>query len=1095
MVPAAVLFLLMLLTNVTPGWAETDGLPFRFELNRGQADSSVKYIAHAAGFTAGLNEKAVTLNLRHPVHMRFIGANPDVIITPQAEMALVSHYYRGESSSWHTDIKNYERLLYRDVYPGIDAVFRGDGRILEFDFLVHPGSNPDSIALDFSGQQDVTLDEDGVLILKTQDGDVHLHAPRIHQENNQERRPVAGRFVKKGDRFGFQLADYDKSQMLVIDPALTFSTYDQLGGNETPTGITVDAVRNIYVSYYTFDAADENELQFFLHKIPHDGSQGYITNIWVFRTNTSANALTVDAAGNAYVAGMADNTPPGPPTVPTINAIQPNDAGGIDAFVVKLDPTGKILFSTYLGGSGDESASAIGLDGAGGFWVAGTTTSTDFPIRNAFQSTNAGGRDLFLTRFNTSGTEILYSTFFGGNADDTIKRLLIDAGGNVFLAGETVSSTFTGISESLQSSTPECTDTSNGGVARPCVRIFLSKLNPGGTAVLQSVALKLTGGDNILNGFARAPDGSLFIVRAANVGTASTTYFVEKFNTALGLIDSKQIFATVNDIAVDTSGSVYLTGSVVPSDVNGVQLAQFPIVNSFKPTTTDADLFVMKLPPNGGFPVYSTLLSATTTGASLEPNGSGEAGDVITTDAQNRAYVVGISTGFDFPTTDGSRGGVPNRVSDFDPVVFVLDTNVPHSTTLYTRLEEWNPFIAYTGTWFPNASPNSGHSGGAAKLALDAGSKFSVSFTGAGELKWFGCKDEWAGIARVFLDGTLRATVDTYSAPGSCRQLIFSLPGIGPGSHTFTVEVTGTRNPASHSNWIWIDTVEITSVGDITLGTTTTDTGAGGSSRTTRIEQSSSAIQYSGHWFQNASIVHSGGSAVLATEKGSKATLSFTGTGVQWIGFADQWAGIANVYVDGVLKTEVDTFASPARAKTVLYSTTGLTPGNHTITIEVTGRRGARSAQSWVWIDAFDVTGVGDGPTSGSTNGAFTRVEQDSGGVQRVGQWFTNVNGTHSGGTAILALDAGAQVRFTFTGTAVRWIGLKDNWAGIAKVFIDGVLLGEIDTYATTAQVKTVLFEIAGLTASSHTITVETTGRKNAAAKSAWVWVDAFEFR
>jgi trimeric autotransporter adhesin len=172
-----------------------------------------------------------------------------------------------------------------------------------------------------------------------------------------------------------------------------------------------------------------------------------------------------------------------------------------------------------------------------------------------------------------------------------------------------------------------------------------------------------------------------------------------------------------------------------------------------------------------------------------------------------------------------------------------------------------------------------------------------------------------------------------------------------------------------------------------------------------------------------------------------------------------------------------------------------LTPGNHTITIEVTGRRGAKSAQSWVWIDAFDVTGVGDGSSSGGTNGAFTRVEQDSGAIQKVGQWFTNVNGTHSGGTAILALDAGSQVRFTFTGTAVRWIGLKDNWAGIAKVFIDGVLQGEIDTYATTTQVKTVLFEIAGLAAGSHTITVETTGRKNAAAKSAWVWVDAFEFR
>src|SRR5262245_28589148 len=144
----AVLALLMLLANRTPAGAETHRLPFRFEVNEGQADPHVKYIAHAAGFTAHLSQNTVTLNLRHPVHMRFAGANPDARITPQDEMALQSNYFRGEPSNWHTDIKNYERLLYRDVYPGIDAVFRGNGRVLEFDFIVHSGSNPDSITLD-----------------------------------------------------------------------------------------------------------------------------------------------------------------------------------------------------------------------------------------------------------------------------------------------------------------------------------------------------------------------------------------------------------------------------------------------------------------------------------------------------------------------------------------------------------------------------------------------------------------------------------------------------------------------------------------------------------------------------------------------------------------------------------------------------------------------------------------------------------------------------------------------------------------------------------------------------------------------------------
>src|SRR5262245_13354779 len=255
----AALVLLALLANTLPVRAETYGLPFRFEVNQGQADPSIKYVAHAAGFTADLNEEVVTLNLRHAIRMRFAGAKADVTINPQDEMALQSHYYRGDSSNWRTDIKNYQRLVYRNVYPGIDAVFRGAGRVLEFDFVVRPGSNPDSIALDFSGQQEASIAEDGNLILKTSDGEVRLHAPQLYQESDKQRTAVNGRFVRQGERFGIRVAAYDKTRALVIDPALTFSTYDQvLGGNETPTGIALDRAGNLYVSYYTFDAADEN---------------------------------------------------------------------------------------------------------------------------------------------------------------------------------------------------------------------------------------------------------------------------------------------------------------------------------------------------------------------------------------------------------------------------------------------------------------------------------------------------------------------------------------------------------------------------------------------------------------------------------------------------------------------------------------------------------------------------------------------------------------------------------------------------------------------------------------------------------------------
>jgi hypothetical protein len=472
--------------------------------------------------------------------------------------------------------------------------------------------------------------------------------------------------------------------------------------------------------------------------------------------------------------------------------------------------------------------------------------------------------------------------------------------------------------------------------------------------LIGSGAVNVTAGDSSLQGFKQAADGSVFVGRASKVDS-TTTYFVEKLDERLRPVFSKQIYAAINDVAADASGSVYLAGSVQAADVQGAQLAQFPILNSFRAGTADTDLFVMKIAPDGSL-VYSTLLSATCTFECPSPDGSLDIGYVITTDSQNRAYVAGVSTGLNFPTTDRTAGTLPSRVSDFDPVVFVLDSNVPHSTPLHTRLEEWNPAITYTGTWSADTRPEAKHSGSTARFAADMGSTFAMSFTGAGELGWFGCRDESSGIARVFLDGVLQATIDTYAAPGSCGQLIWSMSGIGLGNHTLGVEVTGTRNAASQASRVWVDKIEITSVGDIILGTAITARAPSASATPTRIENTSAQIRYTGQWFMDKQSAHSGGSAAIATTPGSKATITFTGTGVQWIGNASDCTGFANIFVDGVFKGEVNTFAASALTKTVLYSASGLNSGTHTLTIELSPRKNPTTTQSFIWIDAFDVS-------------------------------------------------------------------------------------------------------------------------------------------
>ncbi len=238
-------------------------------------------------------------------------------------------------------------------------------------------------------------------------------------------------------------------------------------------------------------------------------------------------------------------------------------------------------------------------------------------------------------------------------------------------------------------------------------------------------------------------------------------------------------------------------------------------------------------------------------------------------------------------------------------------------------------------------------------------------------------------------------------------------------------------------------------------------------------------------WFPNHIGFHSAGSAVLAMQPGAHAIFSFTGTGVTWIGYRDEWSGFANVYLDGQLQATVDTFASPAQVQAELFSAAGLAAGTHALVVEVTGQRNADSGGSWVWVDAFDVI---------STDATVTRVEQDSPAISYPCAWVPSRLPVHSGGNAIRGMTPRAQTIFTFTGTGVSWIGYRDQSSGIGSVFVDGILRDEVDGYAASdAEPQAVMTEISGLPPGRHTLIVEVTGRQNPASGGAWVWVDAFE--
>jgi len=262
-----------------------------------------------------------------------------------------------------------------------------------------------------------------------------------------------------------------------------------------------------------------------------------------------------------------------------------------------------------------------------------------------------------------------------------------------------------------------------------------------------------------------------------------------------------------------------------------------------------------------------------------------------------------------------------------------------------SRLEQNDPSIVYTGTWYPNAEyPNSG---GSAVLTNEKGATATLSFTGTG-ITWFGPLDPYSGFAQVYLDGT-QNTVDTYGPATLYQQPLFSVHGLAAGTHTLSIQVLHVRDGETMGSWIWIDAFAIENGSGIIGGV---------SAPAGRIEQNNPAIVYAGNWYLNTNPIMSGGTAGLAMDSNSSATVTFTGTGITWVGYRDQWSGIAKVYVDGALRSEaVDTYMGSQQAQSPAWTVTGLSPGTHTLTIMVTGTHDASSAGSWIWIDAFDVIG------------------------------------------------------------------------------------------------------------------------------------------
>jgi len=412
--------------------------------NHPQAGAHIALLESDGGSEGELDSKPAVFR------MKLLGSSHMARAERIDELPGKSNYFIGnDSSKWRTGIRNYSKVEFHSVYRGIDLVYYGDRRNLEYDFNVAPRSNPEQIKLSFDGPNRVRIDENGDLVLTALNGhEVRHRRPVAYQLDQGTRREVEVRYaVDKRGRVSFKLARYDRSKPLVIDPVLVYSTL--LGGSDYDQAfsIAVDSAGNAYVTgetssrdFPTVNALQPISRSIFLTKLNAAGSALiYSTYLGGITGEQAAFGIAVDSVGNAYLTGYTFAL-----DFPTVNALQPQNGGRNDAFVTKLDSTGSaLIYSTYLGGSRSEFGSSIATDSAGNAFVTGNTTSRDFPRANAMQPNHGGGADdAFVTKINATGSAFFYSTYLGGGLDDFGSGIAVDVEGNAYVTGNTTSVDF-----------------------------------------------------------------------------------------------------------------------------------------------------------------------------------------------------------------------------------------------------------------------------------------------------------------------------------------------------------------------------------------------------------------------------------------------------------------------------------------------------------------------------------------------------------------------------------------------------------------------------------------------------------------------------
>jgi len=604
-----------------------------FEENRGQLPDSVLYTARSNGSTLFLTkteavyvlpiangpegnapakgenpvDAAKAPHTAYALRMSFGSQDTSPIVTAGRTAETRTNYFKGsDPAHWQTDVPHFGEVRYDNICDGVDMIWLGlEKGATRYDLVVKPGSDPGRIALTFEGAESLEIDTNGDLLIGTPAGVIRQARPFTYQEGDGlQRTVVTSGFRVDGRTVGFELGDYDHTKPLIIDPTVTIN----------------NLAFSTFLGSFGDDVAGDN---------------------------------SVDAMGNIYVTGRTTSV-----SFPTTSGTFDTSSNGAeDVFVTKMNPSGTgIIFSTFLGGTFFDEGRGLAVDATGNIYVAGTASNLFPTTAGAFDTTFNGGSDVFVTKLNSTGSTLLYSTYIGESAIDYANDLAIDAAGNAYIVVRTSDTVVD------YPTTPGAFDTTFNGFDD----VAVTKLNTAGSALVYSTFL---GGSNIDNGTAIAVNtaGEAYVAGSTTddvtdlqttLGSYDTThngltdYFVTRFSAdGSSLIYSTFIGGSGIDnaagLAIDGAGSAYVVGAAAPG---------FPVTAGVVDTVNlgGGEIGASKLSPDGSTLQYSTFIGGN----------QGENGNSVAVDPAGNAYITGGNFGGDYPVTAGAFDTTFNGAND-----------------------------------------------------------------------------------------------------------------------------------------------------------------------------------------------------------------------------------------------------------------------------------------------------------------------------------------------------------------------------------------------------------------------------------------------